>query len=168
MKELGCTWRVPSARQTMTVVVSCVRSGPAHCVLLMGCADGAAGVDAAAELLWSGTLAPGASAAGATHPGQVSAAGCWLQRPSLGVMRLLPLTFHLQDAYGPLLQTLCQYVEHQRRHHISRACCQLIARADTCQQHKRTRQNNPSLSFCACLHVAAAKRGSCNDRGQLQ
>ena len=51
MNGIGCTWRVPSARQTMTVVVSCVRLGPAHCVLLLGCAGEAMGVDAAAELL---------------------------------------------------------------------------------------------------------------------
>lgn len=51
----------------MTVVVSCVGSGPSQSVLLLGCADGAA---AAAELLWPAESALGASATGTAHAGQ--------------------------------------------------------------------------------------------------
>ena len=55
--RLGLTWRVPSARQTMTVVVSLVWSGPSHCVLVLPCAGGAAGAAAGALLCPAASLA---------------------------------------------------------------------------------------------------------------
>ena len=56
-EPLRLTWRVPSARQTMTVVVSLVWSGPSHCVLVLPCAGGAAGTAAGALLCPAASLA---------------------------------------------------------------------------------------------------------------
>ena len=67
----------------MTVVVSCVRSGPSHCTLLLGVTGGAA------ELLWPGALVLGASATSAAHTGQTVDARCWMQSQTVG--RGLPL-----------------------------------------------------------------------------
>lgn len=52
---------MPSAVQTTTVVVSWVRSGPSHCVLVLGCAAAATG--AAAGALCPADLALGVFAA---------------------------------------------------------------------------------------------------------